>query len=188
MVEIHLVGIGATKLPAGLGMPPPIGFIMAGLAGALDPSLRIGDVVIDDCPGEFLPHAQCRAGKIVTSKTIVATPSEKRLLFEKTGALAVDMESAVVRAVAAKLNVPFVSIRAISDAAGESLDPAVLRMVDKFGNPRLIDLAFAIIGKPALIPRLVRLGRSSNVAAKNLAAAVFSIVRQWSEIEPAPTD
>jgi adenosylhomocysteine nucleosidase len=184
-LEIHLVGIGATQMPD-LRHTPPNGIIMAGLAGALYPALRIGDVVIDDCPAEFQPSGHFRTGKITASKKLVSTPLEKRLLFEQTGALAVDMESAVVRAAAAEQNLPFVSIRAISDTADESLDPAILGMVDSFGQPRIIPLALALLRRPMLIPRLIRLGKSSNLAAKNLATVVHAIVHRWSAIELAP--
>src|SRR5258706_10641945 len=40
-VELHVVGIGAAKLPTGLSPATVSGIIMAGLAGALDPKLQI---------------------------------------------------------------------------------------------------------------------------------------------------
>ncbi|HWE04513.1 MAG TPA: hypothetical protein VG326_19060 [Tepidisphaeraceae bacterium] len=187
IVEIRLVGIGATHMPAERSRNPPHGIIMAGLAGALDPSLRVGDVVLDDCPADYHPLTQFRAGKIVASPTVIATPAQKRALFEQTGALAVDMESAIARAAATEMNVPFVSIRAISDAADESLNPAILKMVDAFGKPRPMSLALTLLRRPTLIPGLIRLGKSSNFAARNLATAVYAIVQQWSAIELAPS-
>jgi hypothetical protein len=184
-IEIHLVGIRAHRLPANLTDPPISGILMAGLAGALDPSLIAGDVIIDDCPPAWLPATPFRTGKIIVSPTIVSTPGDKRRLFERTNALAVDMESAATRTLAAKLNVPFVSIRAISDTAAESLDPAVLSMVDEFGNPRPLSIAAALIRRPSLVPRLKQLGANSKLAAANLAAAITSIVRRIIETELA---
>lgn len=182
-VEIHLVGIGTVRMPADLRDPPVCGIIMAGLAGALDPTLRIGDIVIDDCPAGWLPAIPYRRGRIVVSPTLVSTPAEKAKLFQETGALAVDMESAAARAVAAELGVPYISVRAISDAADELLDPAVLKMVNAFGHPRPLAIAAALIRRPSLIPRLRRLAETSKRAAANLAAAVAAIVQHGREVE-----
>src|SRR5437879_4595716 len=55
LIELHLIGIGAKRLPDRL-FDPIRGAILAGLAGALDPTLAIGHVVID--PGGLpLPRA-----------------------------------------------------------------------------------------------------------------------------------
>lgn len=187
-VEVHLVGIGGARMPTDLRQPPVGVIIMAGLAGALDPALRIADIVIDDCPAAYVPHIQFRRGKIIVSPTLVCTPAEKQRHFRQTGALAVDMESAAARALAAELGAAFISVRAISDTAGESLDPAVLKMVDTFGRPRPLSIAEALLRRPSLIPQLKQLGESAKRAAANLAAAVAAIVQRVSAVELAPRE
>ncbi len=182
-VEIHLVGIGAKQMPENLSEPPIRGIIMAGLAGALDPKLRVGDVVIDDCPAAFLPEVSFTRGTIHQAAKIVGTSREKQELYETGGALAVDMESAIVRQAAKKWNVPFVSVRAISDSANESLNPTMVRFIDPFGRVRPLALAGSIIRRPGLIPELLRLGQSARMASDNLAGAVAGIVAAWRAME-----
>lgn len=176
-VEIHLVGIGARHLP--LNLPPVRGIVMAGLAGALDPALKVGDVVIDDCPEGALPGRGYRRGKIVAADHVLTTPQHKREWFAQTGALAVDMESAAARGLAERLGTPFASIRAISDAANDALDPAILGFVDEFGRPRVLPLAGALMRRPGLVPSLRRLGAASNLAARQLGEIVRQIVANW---------
>ncbi len=152
------------------------GVIMAGLAGALDPTLVIGDVVVDSPPDWGMTGAGWRRGAIHTADEIVATVEEKRLLFAATGALAVDMENALARGFAARLGVPFLGIRAISDRADEPLDPATLRWINHTGGLRPARLAADLCRRPGLIPSLVRLGRRSRIAVEALADAVQQVV------------
>jgi adenosylhomocysteine nucleosidase len=187
-VEVHLVGIGGVRMPTDLHDPPVGVIIMAGLAGGLDPILRVADIVIDDCPAPYVPHIQYRRGKIIVSPTIISTPSGKLQLFRQSGALAVDMESAAARALAAELGVAFVLVRAISDSAAEALDPAVLKMVDAFGRPRPLSIARALVRQPSLIPQLRQLSENARQAAANLAAAVAAIVQRVSAVELAPRE
>lgn len=185
-IEIHLVGIGATRLPEKVTSPLVTALIMAGVAGALDPTLRVGDVIIDDCPAAWLPPIPFRAGKIYSADEIVGAPADKQRLFAQSGALAVDMEAAIARELAARSNIPFISLRTISDAAHELLDPAVLAMVDDFGRPRPMSVAGTLLRRPSLIPQLKQLAANSRIAAKQLATALASIVERIVATELAP--
>ncbi|HEX4797531.1 MAG TPA: hypothetical protein VH370_27300, partial [Humisphaera sp.] len=109
---------------------------------------------------------------IHSTNQIVATPQAKAELYSRTNALAVEMEAYVVRPWAAKSGANFVSIRAISDAASESLDPSLLRIVDDLGRARFLMLALELLRRPSLIPRLVRLANNSQKAARELGNAV----------------
>ena len=173
-VELRVVGPGATRLPAAAELASFDAVIMAGVAGALDPQFQIGDVVVD---GDIhRPAERWRRGKIYTSKTIAATAAQKAALFAETGALAVDMEHAAVRAWAEQAGVAFVGVRAISDRADEALDPAVLRLVDSSGRLRPGRLAAELCRRPTLVVALLRLRPRSALAVTNLADAVAQIV------------
>jgi adenosylhomocysteine nucleosidase len=63
----------------------------------------------------------CSSGPFLTVRNIVCRASEKRELAEASGAIGVDMESAAVARVAAVANIPFLSVRAISDKVGDDL-------------------------------------------------------------------
>jgi adenosylhomocysteine nucleosidase len=122
--------------------------ISTGFAAALTPS-RIGDIVVADqvwqessssrlplpvkpflCHSGFAQKAfkvglsideHTRLGRMVTVQRIVNRASEKQEIAKRTGAIGLDMESAVVGKIADTKNIPFVVIRAISDLMDEDL-------------------------------------------------------------------
>lgn len=62
-----------------------------------------------------------RQGPIITVARVVWRAREKQALAEASGAIGVDMESAAVGHVAALGEVPFLSVRAVSDTVGDDL-------------------------------------------------------------------
>lgn len=174
-IELHLIGIRARYLPV-IDPARVHCIVLAGFAGALDPSLRVGELVVAEGANLLQSSPLCRFGSIHTSGHIVATPEEKGELFARTGAVAVDMESEVVREYARSLGVRFATIRAISDAARDAIDPAVLRLVDEWGRPRAAAVARALLRSPALLPHLMRLGANANRAAASLTGALPVLV------------
>jgi adenosylhomocysteine nucleosidase len=179
-VSIHLIGIGGKGVrDVPLQVEGVSCVVMAGLAGALDPSLRLGDVVIDEMPEGMGLNLRVRRGRIYTSERIVPTPGEKAELFARTGAMAVDMENSIVREWAGRHGVAFAAIRAISDRADQSLDPAVVRLVDQWGRVRPITLVRTLLGRPSLVPALLRLGADSKTAARQLGLAVKEFVKEY---------
>lgn len=146
--------------------------LMAGLAGALDPALAVGDLVVDDWPASLPLPAGVRRGPIHTDPRIAATPAQKASLFAQTKALAVDMENAPIREWAQQKGTEFGALRAISDRADQPLDPAVLKLVDPWGRPRPLAIARTLASRPALIPHLLRLGADSKTAARRLGQAI----------------
>jgi hypothetical protein len=174
--ELYTIGIRGRHIPIQLPADQNAVLIMAGFGGALEPTLAVGDIVLDDALHLVPASVSVRRGPILTTDHIITTPSEKAELFKKTNALAVDMEGSVVREFARRLNIPFISVRAISDMADEVLDPAVVGFVDDFGRVRPISLATGLLRRPNLIPYLNRLGKNSKLAAEQLGLAVRKIV------------
>src|SRR4051794_39173855 len=121
---IGLRGVRLSQLPQQQGT-----HILAGLGGALDLALKGGDIVTDD--------SETSTKSIITSSTPVLRPQAKAELFQTTGARAVDMEGDVVRRFLAGRASRFIHVRAISDTADESIDPAVLRLIDDVGRPQV---------------------------------------------------
>lgn len=155
--------------------------LSCGIAGALAPSLRPGDVVIDgdamvaDRLGQVLPHAQ--RGGIVGSDAIAATAAEKRLLHERTGAMAVDMESHVAARVAVRKGLSFASLRVISDRAEDDLPPAALVGMRPDGGMALGAVLASLARAPRQLPALIRTGRQADQAFRGLETAFDAIIR-----------
>jgi hopanoid-associated phosphorylase len=158
--------------------------LSCGLAGALAPELKAGDLVIGELfPGEgrgtvaevpqlgpglrrgtdliealgrLLPEAH--VGTIVGGDVIVGMAAEKRRLRAETGALAVDMESHIAARVAARHNLPFAIVRAISDDADHALPPAALVGMKPDGGMALGAVLASLARNPTQLPALIRTG------------------------------
>lgn len=159
------------------------GIVSTGFCGALDESLRVGDVVIGNLlPGGrgSVPALQSRDGygaglRVFTNAGIVCidrvavTAGEKRALRERTGAAAVDMESAAVAATAAEWGVPFHSIRAVSDTASDDMPLDFNLYRDAEGRFSRGRIAAAALARPfTRVPALLRLDRNTRIAARSL--------------------
>lgn len=144
------------------------GIINTGFCGALDPSLRVGDIVVW---GDVPCATRAARGEISSSDRVVVTAEEKRRLREKTGAIAAEMEAGAVREIAAEWGVPFYCVRAVSDTAGEDmpLDFNLYRnSAGRFSLPRI---TVAAISRPfTRIPALRRLEANCNAASESLGA------------------
>ena len=83
-VELYTIGIGGKRLPAWeISRERTSCIIMAGVAGALNPELGLGDVIIDGWPEDCAepsmdPRYRYRRGRIHTLSKICAVPQEKR--------------------------------------------------------------------------------------------------------------
>ena len=173
-IQLQPVGIGAKRLSQ-VSPQRKHCVILAGFAGALDPSLKIGEVILDDCPTAWRQGFAGRSGAIHCSQQMVSTAARKAELFQQTRALAVDMESHAVREWA---GTSFISIRAISDTAHEDLNPAVLRFIDDLGNVRPLALSRELLQNPTLLRQLVKLRASAQHAGDRLGQAVRQLVNQ----------
>jgi hopanoid-associated phosphorylase len=159
------------------------GVISVGLAGALSPLLKVGDVVIADqviqgretwrCSGDWrialaarLPQAH--QGPVAASETILDTAEAKAALYNATGALAVDMESALAGHFAAQRKLPFAVLRVISDNAAHALPPAALVAMTPDGGIALGRVLGSLARHPLQVPRLIATARASNKAFKQL--------------------
>lgn len=182
---VHLIGIMAVRLKAQFAADCRC-IIMAGLGGALERELKIGDVVVDDRAGLISAAGEqrlsaaisWRRGGIYTADRVIATPAEKAELHLATGAAAVDMEGAVVRALAKKKGIGFISIRAISDTADQTVIPQVMGMIDDVGRPRPLEMTKRLAQKPGLLPELFRLADQSKRAGAELGKAVKIVMQE----------
>ncbi len=150
--------------------------LVAGLGGGLDPTLRVGDVVIDGADETLRAGLPYRFGAIHTSDDLICTANAKGDLFRSTGALAVDMETALIRKAAMERGLSVIGVRAISDTAQTAIDPSLLSLVDEMGRPQAGRIALALMARPARALALHRLGRDTRLALAQLGIAMRQIV------------
>jgi hopanoid-associated phosphorylase len=155
------------------------GIISFGIAGALAPLLKPGDVVIATHVVhaneryatdpqwttnliQKLPHATLAI--IAGHGEIVSHVEGKRRLFALCGAHAVDTESHIAAQLARRHGIPFVALRAISDAAARGLPPAALLPLTPSGHIRLASVLRSVATDPMQIRDVLTTGREAGKA------------------------
>jgi adenosylhomocysteine nucleosidase len=148
------------------------GIISAGYCGALDPMLKVGDIIVsnethlfsDDT--RFSSNRAFARGGVVTQDRVAVTAAEKRTLRKKTGAIAVDMEADAIQNKAQELGVRYGCIRVVSDAAGEDLPLDFNQYRNADGNFSRLRIALAAMARPfSVMPALMEFDRRSKQAS-----------------------
>jgi hopanoid-associated phosphorylase len=162
------------------------GVLSFGLCGALDPTLKVAELVIatsvifegqsvmaDDAwrarLTAGLPNA--KTGPLAAADEMVPDVAAKARLYRATGALAVDMESHIVAALACRYGVPFAVLRAVSDTAAQTLPPAARVGLGPDGKPDIFAVLRALGGHPRQLGALIRTGRDAGAAHAALRLA-----------------
>lgn len=158
-----------------------------GVAGALDSSLRSGDLVLPesifingetlrvtidwrDQLKQLLPaELTVVGGALAASREVVSTQADKRELANATGACAVDMESGAIAEVAAKAGIPFIAVRSITDPIEFSPPEMLLSAVYPDGSVNAMRLISLILRRSVGIGTLMRLGKGMRLASNTLS-------------------
>ncbi len=156
-----------------------------GLAGGLHPKLRPGALVVPDvvlsADGHWPTHPPLAAwlgqvgGAMFSGGAVIATAEEKQALFARTGAVAVDLESAAVAEAAGRHALPFAVLRAVCDPASRSLPRAALTALDANGQIRVGAVLRETARHPADVAALVILGTDAARARRALQRRVGQI-------------
>ncbi len=158
-----------------------------GLAGSIDMTLKPGDLLLarnvigNDKSWPTHPdwvnklQMQCQhssfstlSADIASVSGICASISDKKNLSLKSGAIAVDMESAAIAELATTNNIDFLVVRAIADDAGTSIPKAVLNHTDLLGKPNPIPFFLSCLKNPSQIKDLIKLAKCYKQALKTL--------------------
>ncbi len=152
--------------------------ISAGMAGALSPNLKVGDVgrmreVVDVATGERYP---ARGGEwVLATSPGISDVGEKRALMVRYAVDAVDMEGAAVAQVAKERGLEFAAVKAISDDSAFSMPP-LTRFID--GNGRFETRQFLVY--VALHPKwwatLAKIRKNSKLASANLCRELQHLI------------
>ncbi|MDE3105944.1 MAG: nucleoside phosphorylase [Acidobacteriota bacterium] len=127
--------------------------------------------VIDVQTGERFALAGGSAGLRLVTTPYVAGAAEKSRLQASYAAGLVDMEAAAVARLAQMRGIPVFAFKAISDGAGVRL-PDINLYVSPAGTLRMGPFLAHVLPRPQYWAGLAHMGRSSALAARQIARAV----------------
>ena len=158
-----------------------------GLAGALDPCLRPGallipravicrnstyeadaswhDRVIDHLNG---PEG-IATGAMLHCDEPLASVRQKHAVRMLTDAIAVDMESGAIARIAREQRVPFLIVRAVADPAWRALPRTALAAMDADGRLRPFNMLKSLLRRPSELGDLHRLAADYQAARRTLS-------------------
>lgn len=159
----------------------PDAVVSVGFAGALDDSLKVGDVfvpgrVVDASDGSRV-ETDTGLGVLI-SFAEVAGGEQKKRLAAAYGAQAVDMEAAAVARGAQAHGLRFSACKAISDASDFEM-PAMEGCISPDGQLRTAKLVASSSVRPWTWANLMRLGRNSAKASKALCIWIEQHHEEW---------
>ncbi len=184
-VHVLITGMGARnaerEVRGALDRVSPRTVFSSGFAGALNPDLRVGDVLFNVATTRscLLPRLNSLGAKPATflcERRVASTVQEKLALRARSGCDVVEMESKIISEVCASHGIECVTLRAVSDSAHEDLPLDFNALMTSEQRLSPVRLAFAIAGAPQKIPALVRLGKNSALAAEQLARVLSALV------------
>ena len=203
-ITIHQCGMGcesaykqAPRLPAGT----ILGNI--GVSGGMAPGLGPGTIILVDgiCNQCFRPAClkasyqpdvalvdmleavlreqgiDYRRGTVLCVDEPLLTPADKAKAHDRTGALAVDMESAGVAEAALRMGLTFFCLRVVCDPAQRGVARELLQGVDDRGNSRPFHLLATVCGHPRLFSGVLRMAGDFSRAATGMRRA-WHVIRQ----------
>ncbi len=173
-------------------------FISLGFGGAVTPELPPGAVVLGESFWRYEPEAQALQevtvppspawledllerlhtaglpafrGSVVTTRGIIHKASHQ-IPLQHLAHPVLDLETSAAAGAAHASNLPFLALRAITDAAGEEI-PDFLKSFAQEGERPSVGAALAwLAANPRRLPLLFRLWRRSRLAARRLAQAL----------------
>jgi adenosylhomocysteine nucleosidase len=155
-----------------------------GVAAALVPELKAGSLLLPhaviSADGAILPvcgtwHRQFREASspdirpIAETRSLLASPAQKRELGQTLQAAAADMESAAVARVAQQAQVPFLVVRAVADDFTMSVPTWLMRCMDARGRVHTARLLAQLVRHPRDAIAVARLAHAFSVAQSALS-------------------
>jgi nucleoside phosphorylase len=182
-VRVLLTGMGrdnASKaIHMALARERPGLVLSCGLAGGLNPELATGAVLFGAEKGSGLESALvsagAREGRFHCADQVATTVEQKQVLWQTTGADAVEMESQAIRGICQEQGIPIATVRVILDTARENLPLDFNRLMTPERHLDWRKLTLAILNSPGKISALLRLQRQTRAAAQRLAEVLVRL-------------
>ena len=177
--------------------------VSLGFGGALNPGLNPGDLVMGESFGRYDPETQvfdpvtpapapprplpelagvlAGAGFAVSLGSLISTPwiihkGRQGGGLRGRSLPVLDLESAALAELARAEGLPFLGLRAITDAAAEEIPDFLAPAGSELGEVRVLDALGWLAADPRRLLDLVRLWRRSRLAADRLAAALMVLL------------
>jgi nucleoside phosphorylase len=163
----------------------PACVVVAGFCGGLNEALEVGCLVqpgeVCDDQGNTWPVAPAPRiglpGRLVSVAHPVLSIAGRQALRARTGAVAVDLESATAVRMLHERGIPFCCLRVVSDDARSGLPEDLAAALDG-ERVRMGGLLRAVLGRPGLVIDLWRMARQSRLAARRLADGIEQMLNQ----------
>jgi adenosylhomocysteine nucleosidase len=158
----------------------PALLVSAGLAGALNTKLKVGQIfhpatVVDLATGVRF-NAPGTDGVLVSASSVLDADAKRRITGS-FGADAVDMEAAAIALVAEQRDCAFVAVKAVSEEAGFPM-PSFEGFIDLRGRIRMARFLAACAVRPATWPTLFHLARNTARASRELCRALAHLIEE----------
>jgi adenosylhomocysteine nucleosidase len=185
-IELACVGLRASALSARAPkFQRPTVVISAGACGALAPELAEGALVV---PEAVIMEDAARTathrlrglgaeGTLVTVTRVLTSAAEKARLWVETGAVACDMESALIVDWARAQGLAVAVIRGVSDTAGHGVPADLAAAVGEDGRVRSVTAVRAALSRRGALRDALALRRETNAALATVAAALARAAR-----------
>src|SRR4051794_36585285 len=177
----------ARAMAEALDDPSCRGVISFGIAGGLDHRHRSGTHLVAShviAGNEAIPThgpwsqmllkscAGAVHAPIVGSDHVIIHPEEKRQLFGRTGAAAVDTESHITAVMARERGLPFTCLRIVADPVHRRVPNAAMSGLREDGRAYPAGVVRALLRRPHETPALLAIARDTWRARRMLSRAV----------------
>ena len=195
IIESGIGGENAAKAASAaiLHIKPDL-IINSGFCGAVTSNLHVGDIVAADeiyslnqgVPGQTITHdknlnnsvlAGYATAEFITADTIYSK-SEILKSLPTAATAVVEMESYAVASICNERGIPFLAVRAVSDALDTDPSQLFRSIADQNFNIRLPAVMLAVVRRPSLVGQIFTLAKGAKIAGKSLAAAIVNIVEK----------
>ena len=174
----------------------PDRLLSIGYAGGLVPKLKVSDLIVAEqiidveSSAEFVPdqkwlylaqnasvseNYKVISGKLVTADKVIHSPQDKKELGERFSAEAVEMETSAIAKVATDKNLPFLSVRTISDSVEqEILDSSSFLGSD--GEISKLKAGWYVLTHPGSISSALSLRSQTELATRTMTEFISNLL------------